>query len=333
MAVKRVEDLEPVYLIQSKEELLLARALRRLKDMVVGETGTDMDMDVFEGPQASADAIIGAANTLPFLASKRLVVVRDVERLAADEQARLVEYVKDPAPTSVLVLVTQGLPKNTRLYKALEAAGAVAEYAAPTRRTLPQWVRTELKEHGRTIDADAVESLVRAVGSDLRRLATEIEKIVTYLGERERVTRDDVEAIVEKTAPPSIFEFLDALGSRDAHRAIILLGRLLGSGEPVLGVHAMAVRHVRMLMSVKALDERGATFGEMMRELKVADWQLKNLIPQAGRFDRDELVEALKDAAEAERRMKTSQGDPRLVFERWVIGVCARRDATRAVRG
>lgn len=326
MAETRIAALKPVYLIFGKEDLLLERALRRLRDMVLeAGGGQELDFDTFEGPSASGDDIVAAANTMPFLSERRMVIVRDVDRMPVDQHPPLVAYAENPAPFSVLVLVASSLAKNTRLYKTLERVGAVSEFAAPRNSELPGWVISLFKSMDRQLPRDAAEVLVRAVGKDLRRLQSEADKIVAYAGERKSLTREDVEAVVAETAAPSIFEFLDAMGSRDCETALKLLAGLMAAGESINGVHAMAVRHVRSLMSLTALRERGTPEKDLATELRMAPWQIRTIARQAAGFSDEELIAALKAAAEAEARMKTSQGDPRLVFERWLLATCGGR--------
>lgn len=314
-------DLKPVYLIYGSEALLLDRAVARLRERLAKVADLDFNFDQFDGAGASADSVIGAANTMPFMSERRLVVVRDVDRMAADEQAKLAEYAKDPSEQTCVVLVATKIPKNSRLYKAVAAAGGVSEYSAPRRSEYPAAVAGLFKEKGRQVGSDAAELLVEAVGRDLRRLATEVDKIVAFSGDAKTLSREDVEAVLATAAPTSVFDFTDALGSRDARRAMRLLAGLLSEGEALLGVNAMAVRHVRNLLSVRALIDRGDSGGGIAREVGLADWQVRKLARQAQRFSVDELVAALRDAAAAEAEMKTSR-DGRLAFERWVLRVC-----------
>lgn len=324
MAASNLEALLPVYLIFGKEELLLERALRRLRDMVAAEGDPDFDFDTFSGDNAKADDVIAAANTLPFIAPKRLIVVRDADKMSAEELGLLAEYAKNPSPVSTLVLAASSIARNTRIYKAVDALGGVSEYAAPKKSELPSWVSKLFVAKGRTITRDGAETLVRAVGKDLRRLDSEADKVIAYAGEKQQLEAADVEAVVVESAPTSIFEFLDALGARDAASALGLLGDLVDSGESLPGIQAMSLRHLRSLIGIVSLRDRGLSSGECARTLKLADWQYRNLARQAERFRAEELIDALRGAAEGDAKMKTSQGDPRLVFERWVVSVCDR---------
>lgn len=330
MAATSLADLLPVYLIFGKEDLLLERALHRLKDMLAAEGDPDFDFDTFAGETAHADDIIAAANTLPFMAPRRLVIVRDADKMSADELGLLAAYAGNPADTACLVLAATSVAKNMKIYKAVDALGGVSEYAAPKKSELPTWVVTLFKMKGRAISRDGAEALVRAVGKDLRRLESEADKIVAFAGEKTTLGPEDVEAVVTETAPTTVFEFLDALGARDAAASLARLDGLIDGGDALLGTHAMTLRHLRSLLGIVSLRERGVGSGEAARSLKLADWQYRNLARQAERFRADELVNALRDAAEAEGKMKTSQGDPRLVFERFVVSVCDRSGHTVA---
>jgi DNA polymerase III delta subunit len=86
----------------------------------------------------------------------------------------------------------------------------------------------------------------------------------------------------------------------------------------------MTVRHLRTLTSARALLDRGAASGAMQRELGMQEWQVRNAVAQARRFGADELSRALREAADLEARLKSGQGEPRVIFEMWLAGVCAR---------
>lgn len=327
MAVKGLEDLKPVYLIYGEEDLLLERALHRLRGRIAEVADLTFNYDAFEGETADPGDIIAAANTLPFASERRLVVVHNVDKMKAAGQAALAAYAADPSPMSCLVLVAGKLRKDSKLLKAVAAIGGAAEYKAPRRHEYPRWVVDLFAERGRALALDAAETLVRSVGRDLRRLEIEADKIIAFAGERTGITREDVTSVVAETAPVSVFEFLDAVGARECGRALELLDDLIRGGEEVIRVHAMAVRHVRMLISVGALLERESDRATMMREVGMSDWQAKNLIPQARRFEPGELSAALTAAAEVDARMKSGQGDPRLLFERWLVELCRSADS------
>jgi DNA polymerase III subunit delta len=183
-------------------------------------------------------------------------------------------------------------------------------------------VQRVFADRGKKIDLAAAELLVNAVGYDLRRLSAEVDKAIAFIGAKPEVTRSDIEQVASTTATSSVFELSDALANRNAHAALRLLADLLGDGESVFGIHAMSLRTVRDLIVARTMIDAGrGSLSDIARAVGRPDWQLKNLPRQARAFTSEELVDALRGAAEAEAQMKTSR-DSRLVFERWIVKVC-----------
>ena len=278
-------------------------------------------MDVFEGETASADDIVAASNTLPFMSERRLVVVHSADRIGSDGMATLAAYVEDPSPATVLVLSAAKTDRRTRLFKAAERSGTVAEYAAPRRSDYARLVAGVFTERGGSVSLAGAQIVVDVVGYDLRRLSSEIDKVVAFSAGA-TLSDDEIVAVVAKTAPVSVFTAMDSIGSRDLPSALRAVRELIGQGESPLRLAMMATRHVRNLLRVKALTERGAHPGETQRLMRMRDWQVRNLATQARRFETRELVSALRSAAHTEAEMKTSPVDPGLVLERWIAAAC-----------
>ena len=331
MATASLNDLKPVYLIYGSEELLLERAEKRLHDRLAAVADLDFNYETFDGASASADDVVNAANTMPFLSERRLVIVRNVDKLDTASLERLAAYAKDPAPYTCLVLVATKIAKNSKLYRAVAAGGVAYEYAAPKRNEYAGEVAKLLRERGKTIAAPAAQLLVDIVGRDLRRLDVEAAKLATYVADADRVSADDVKAVAAASAEASVFELSDAVGERDVTRALRVLRRLLDAGETPLGVEAMLARHVRALIGAHALADRGVSPDAMAPEIGMAPWQARNAAKQASRYEPKELTVALGGLAAAEEEMKTSPTDAGLVIERWIVrtaGVAESRKRT-----
>jgi DNA polymerase III subunit delta len=283
-------------------------------------------METFNGDTAAAEDIVNAANTMPFMSERRLVVVRDVDKLDAAALDVLASYAKDPAPFTCLVLVATKVAKNSKLYRAVAATGVAFEYTAPKRSEYAGEVVKLLRARGKVIAMPAAERLVDMVGRDLRRLDAEAEKLVAYVGNAEEVTAADVAAAASAGGTASVFDLTDAVGERDTVRSLRVLRRLLDAGETPLGISAMLARHVRALVGARALASRGMNPDAMAPELGMAPWQARNSAKQASRWEPAELSQALRGLAAAEEEMKTSPTDAGLVIERWIISTA------RAVR-
>ncbi len=256
---------------------------------------------------------------MPFLSERRLVIVRNVDKLDAAALESLAAYAKDPAPFTCLVLVATKIAKNSKLYRAAASTGVAYEYAAPKRNEYAGEVVKLLKERGKAIAIPVAQLLVDIVGRDLRRLDVEAGKLATFAKDSTGVTADDVRAVAAASAEGSIFELTDAVGERDVTRALRVLRTLLDAGDTPLGIEAMLARHVRALIGAHALSARGVPAEAMAPEIGMAPWQARNAARQAARYTAAELVVALAGLADADEEMKTSPTDAGLAIERWIV--------------
>lgn len=319
---KQLSEYKPIYLIFGEQDLLLERALEALKRSVGEVADLDFNSETFDGENADADSIVSACNTLPFASERRLVVVRNVDRMTKDGTDALVRYAENPAETTILALVARKIARNARLYKLVEKLGGLLERAAPKGHEYPRAVQDLFARHGRTVTLAGAELLVNAVGKDLRRLSVEVDKAVAFTGSRTALTADDIEQVVSTAATTQVWELGPALGDRDAARSLQLLDRLLGDGESVFGLQAIAMRYIRDLIAARSLMDRGdGSAGALAALLGKPEWMIRQLPKQARNFTPDELVDVVRAAAAGEAEMKTSR-DARLVFERWIVKVC-----------
>jgi DNA polymerase-3 subunit delta len=318
-----VADLKLVYLIYGPEPVLLDRAMARLRARFADLGDLEFSSDAFDAESADVDDIIAACNTFPFDSERRLVVVRNVEKLAAGGLERIAEYAADPAPFTTLVLVAAKVNRGSKLYKVVEESGQVAEYKAD-KRDYPGYVAEMFASKGRRVDRDGVDLLLEAVGNDLRRLEIEVSKAISYAGDSETLSRADIAEVLSTSAPTSLYEFLDALGSRDAGDALALARDLIDEGESVYALHAMAVRRVREVVAAQTLARRGnGSASALAAVLGRQEWQVRRIPAYARGFSAGEPADLLRKAAASEAEMKTSR-DPRLAFERWILAVCGR---------
>jgi len=316
-------DLKPIYLIISEQDFLLRQAVDRLRARVGEVADLDFNLEVFDGENASATAIIAACNTLPFASDHRLVIVNSADKLAKDGADALALYAADPSPTCILALSAPKLAKNTRLYKAVDRLGGVVERKTPRGAEFVRGVVSLAEDRGKRMSFEAAEALAVATGEDLRRVSAELDKLMAFVGESAEITRVDVDGVVANAAKAKLWEFGEALADRDCRRALVLASGLLGDGESVFALHATALRTIRDLIAARSLLDRGESSAAMLaRVLGRPDWQVKRLPRQAGAFASSELVDLLRGAAAGEAQMKTSR-DARLVLERWIVRVCA----------
>lgn len=299
-----------------KRDETIARLKKRLEasgmaDFNLDERDMTRDQDV--------DAVQSSLNTYPMGADFRLVILMGCDRLAEPMRQMLVDYLADPSPTTVLLMTATTLAKNTKLYKAVAAAGkqAIIDCSAKKGRDLPALVQRMAGRHGLQMDLGAAEELIARSGDSTRMLDNELRKLSQMLGTA-TVSRADVARLVARTAEVKPWEFLDAVSARDAVRALELYR--LQPPKSEMRLYSLLTNRLRELVAARALDERGQG-GSLAQELGMQGWQVRNHVRWSRRFTMAELVGSLCEAATVEQALKGSK-DAESAFTVWVAHIC-----------
>ena len=314
-------DLLPAYLIVGADELKRDAAVRRLRSRVPADMA-DFNLDEFDGASLEEPGqLISSAQTMPFCADFRLVIVNGAGELAKPVSEAVVSYLADPNPQCVLCLVAEKLAKNTRLYKAVAKVGphSVIDCAPLKRWELPPYVVKLAQKRGLSMDNAAAQELVERVGESTVALDNQIATLAQLVGDAGRITLADVEVNVAQVAEVSPWAFADAVCERNAPRAMEMLN--LMKAPSLVFLHSVLVGRLRELICAKSLDARGAASG-LARELGRQSWQVKNHVRWSRAFGEEELVELLGQAAVCERALKGSQ-DSEAAFARFVLAMAS----------
>ena len=314
-------DLLPAYLIVGADELKRDAAVRRLRSRVPADMA-DFNLDELDGASLEEPGqLISSAQTMPFCADFRLVIVNGAGELAKPVSEAVVSYLADPNPQCVLCLVADKLAKNTRLYKAVAKVGprSVIDCAPLKRWELPPYVVRLAQKRGLSMDNAAAQELVERVGESTVALDNQIATLAQLVGDAGRITLADVEANVAQIAEVSPWAFADAVCERNAPRAMEMLN--LMKAPSLVFLHSVLVGRLRELICAKSLDARGAASG-LARELGRQSWQVKNHVRWSRAFGEEELVELLGQAAVCERALKGSQYSE-AAFARFVLAMAS----------
>ncbi len=230
---------DPVYYLHGEEDVLKDEAVRALLEHAVDPAARDFNVDQRTIADLDPEAFNALVNTPPMLTATRAVVLRGMEQLRKTAKVRqeLLRYVDSPNPTTVLVLVHGTTePPDAELVR---RATAVEVAALPPAR-VERWMTHRAKQLGLTLTPEAGELLLASVGTDLSRLARELEKLAPLCADRP-ATRDEVAALVGVRRGETLQDFVDAALERRAAAAARLV-------EPVLEQAGM--NGVRMLSAL-----------------------------------------------------------------------------------
>ncbi|MBI4715360.1 MAG: DNA polymerase III subunit delta, partial [Nitrospirae bacterium] len=234
-----VEGVEPLYLFYGEERFLVEEGVQRLKEKVLDPATVDFNLSLFREEDRSAARVTDAALTFPVMSPMRMVVVHGVDSWPKGEMERLSAYFSNPSPTTCLVLTAGKVDeRKSSLFSAVSLRGTAVSCPPLFERELEGWISARLRKAGKTASSDAVAFWTASIGSDLHRLAAELDKSAAFVGERKEITEEDTAQLTAGGRQVSAFEFVAALGGRDVRAALPLLKKALDGGVPVeiLGV-------------------------------------------------------------------------------------------------
>jgi len=295
------ETLQPAYVLYSSHPLLLQRAIQAIVDAAVPANLRGFNYDVFDGRGASGATIAAAAQTLPMMADRRVVYLRDAAALPAAELAALAAYLAQPSETTVLIVTTSKVDKRIKFYSAAKKAGYLQELAPP--RNVSGWVTSEAKRRGVSLAGGTANRLVDVVGNDLSRLALALEQLSLYAKDR-AVSADDVDDLIAETRERTVFELTDAIGDGDLARALRGVAALCDQRQSAIGVVVMLARHMRQIGWCHVGMTEGLGKGQMARLVGAPPFVVDKLKRQTRRYSPAAVATAITKLCAADATFK-----------------------------
>jgi len=316
------------YILHGDDSISRDAALARMRE-AMGEDG-DLNRSEFDGAQRPAAEVLAAVKSLPFLAEKRLVIVKGlishISRRGAGGAGkaatdRLIDELPNlPAFARLVLVESETLSGNNRVLKAARRMenGYIAEFKKP--QNLSHWIgqRAE-QEYGAEITTRAASAIATLVSDDLLRADNELHKLVCYVdGERE-IGEEDVAALTPYVPEANVFEMVDALANGDGSRALELIHHSLHHDprDPGFRLFTLIVRQFRLLsMTRDHLDRGGGSQGATIaKAVGVPPFVAGKLATQARRFNATQLDAIMKRLQRYDQDMKTGRIEARLALD------------------
>ena len=294
----------------------------------MGDPGmAELNTAHLDGRTTDLNEIRHHCDTIPFLADRRLVIVRGLlGRLAQKGQDPaetrflndLVDYLPNlPQPARLVFVESTRMPKNHPVL-ALARKGGTAHlrtFISPTGTRLVRWTRQRVQQAGGAIEPGAAKALCAFVGNDLHQLNQEIQKLVAYTDGQRPITEQDIHLLTPHARHASIFELVDALGRRDSTTASRICRQLLDAGDHPLALLAMITRQFRLMILVKELAPKLGTPQAIARQLRQNPYPIKKILAQSKNHSTEQLRLIYHALADTDLGIKTGRIDATLALD------------------
>ncbi len=303
------------YLLYGEEQYLIHQYRDKLKK-ALNPDGDTMNYAAYEGRSIDTEELISLAETLPFFAERRLIVVENSGFFKTSND-RLADYMKTLGDTVVFVFVETEVDKRGRMYKAVKAKGQVVEFKKQEEAVLRRWILGKIRKEEKQISEGALAAFLTKVGQDMENINSELEKLLCYTYGRNAITAEDVEAICTTQIQNKIFEMVDAIGNRDQKKAMELYYDLLILKEAPMKILALLARQFLILLQIKEMP--GVDRAAVASRVGIPLFAVAKNTAQSRQFKRSQLRRALSDCVEYEEAVKTGRLGDRLCVELLIV--------------
>ena len=211
---------KPVYYLMGEEGYFTDRITDYIEDNLLTDVEKDFNLTVFYGLDTDIDTVVTAARRFPMMAERQVIVVREAQMLKNIDT--LLYYLQSPQPTTVLVFAHKNgsIDKRKKVAAELERTGVVLDSKKMRDDQLPSFINSYLREKELSADSKSVLMIRESIGSDLSRIASEIDKLAIALpdGSKE-ITPEFVELHIGISKEYNNFELQNALVEKDIFKA------------------------------------------------------------------------------------------------------------------
>lgn len=338
-----------IHLLYGEDTLSLDEKLAALRAIDAPADLYDVNSTTIDGASANLTELEMAWSAMPFLADKRVVIVRGLlarfeprrgrargasrprSKAAAGEWDGLGDRLANAPPSTELIFVEGSVARNNTLFRAISKVAEVHRFALPSAREMPQWVRERADKMGAAIEPRAIAALTEAIGNDTRLVDMELQKLALYRS-GQRIRRQDVDAMVSYAKEANIFAAVDAALEGRAGVALRMKHQLMEAGSSPIYLLTMIARQVRFLILAKDLKSRGLRQDEIGERMSLRGYPLTKTLQQEGRFSAQQLVEMHRRLLEADLSIKTGAADEQTALDTLIVALAEPTQAGRRRR-
>lgn len=297
-----------VLLFEGDEENMKQSALNALCKKLLPEGMEDLNRSVLENPDTNE--LISAAETLPFMADRRIVIVRNHPALSGRAEAddKLVSWLSSAPSSTVLVFYCISKPDGRKkLYTAVKKLGGIVTFSPLKDLELTNFVTSAFRDLGKECDERTADFLIFTCGTDTGMLLMEVAKVASHAGDSPSVHPDSVQAVATPSAECTVFQMVDAVVSGQAGRAFQLMRNQLLAGADRMYMLSMLLRQFRLLQHIKIMQYEKKSSAAIRSALGVPSFAADQYIRQAAGYTNGQVKNAVNLCFQAEYGVKSGR--------------------------
>ena len=317
----------PIYVLRGADPYLLDTGRRTVRERAIGHAEPGMALLELTGADAELADVLDALRTMPFLAPRRLVLIREADAFfnpknqGQHKREAIRKYLENPSPTGILCLEMASWDQRTNLAKRVAEIGLVVQCEADKPYQVPPWLKSQAtKLYGKTLTDSAARMLQDYLGNDFAALTHALDMLALFVGDAPGIDTPDVDALIARGHHERVWALCDAVAIRQVPRALELLDAFWTDGMVAPQVVGLLRTTFRQLVRVRAF-AHSMSLDAAMDRAGVPRVAFNRVRRAAGAFSETNLADAYQALVHADLEAKTTPND-RLAMEALVHRLC-----------
>ncbi len=315
----------PVYFLFGEERFFQMEMLKVFTARWINDDNRDFNFESYDAKDSAVGDWLGACQTLSFFGGTKLVTVRNLHeaKLSDAGTKSLLDYLEQPIADACLVLTADSADRKRKLFKKLTTISGAVSCSAPKEGALVSWLKKRAQSLKSSLADDAAKRLVGRVGAKPGMLASELEKLITYAGKKSKITEADVEALVGDIRLENVFALTDSLKSKNREKALSLLDNQLKHNEEPLKILGTIAWQFRLIWEVKYYQSKKMPSGKIAQAMGSRPFMIEQAARYTSNFSTQQLYRNYKALVQADRELKSTGRDPRIIMESLILNLCS----------
>lgn len=310
-------DFSHIYLVFGEENFLKKNVKKMICD-ALADPGDTMNFNRYEGTGINPKEVIDMAETLPFFAERRLILMENTGFLKSACEP-LADYLAEVPESAYFVFVENDVDKRNKIYKLASKQGCICECSRLKPEEIKGWILRKIARENKKITRNTMDYLVEMLGNDMEKISNEIEKLLCYIGDRDVVEREDVDAICIPEITGKIFDMIDAMGNKQKEKALALYYDLLLNKEPPMRILYMLSRQFNIMLQIKDLSDRRMAARDIESKTGLRSFVINKTVKQLKNFSREDIRSALEKSVAIEEDVKQGNIADKIAVELMIV--------------
>ena len=326
-------DIGCTYLFTGAEEYLKEECLRLVKKRYIDKSLESLNYMTLDSRISTFDDLVNSCETLPFMSSKKVVVLTDISQFFDKEENNTQEvynYLDNLGEHVCLILFDENneLKKTLKIYRYYKKLDRVVEFDKLRDSSINKWVEKEIIKYDKNISFANINYLIKhssyynkSVNTTLYDLENEIRKIVSFTKDKE-ISKEDIDTVMLKYIDNNIFDLLSSVNRGDIDSALSAFNEIYISNEPIPKILFMIIRQIRLMLSYRIYKEYNYLDNSIKSNLNIKDYEFSKISTQAKSYETRELEKIYNLLLSVDKKFKTSASNQKIDMEILITRLC-----------